>query len=207
MNFFIMRYLHLFFFIFSAVFHMAQAQTKSPSEKVVISSTKNKTLVRTNDKEEMLINVSEKDARKFKVNGFVRYSDFGAKGNGKTDDIEAISATHAFANKHRISVKADEGATYYISGKDLPAVIQTDTDFGNAAFIIDDKDVQNRNTPVFVVSSNLQPFRLEGISALKRNQEKTDVSLPGTCLVTVTTPERKSGGIERDTLRGRYADY
>jgi hypothetical protein len=184
-----MRYLHLFFLIFPAVFHMAQAQTKSLSEKVVISSTKNKTLVHTNDKQELLINVSKKDARKFNVKGFVRYSDFGARGNGKTDDIEAIAASHAYANQHRLSVKADEGATYYISGKNLPAVIQTDTDFGNAAFIIDDRDVQNRNAPVFVVSSNLQPFRLEGISALKRNQEKIDVSLPGTCLVTVTNAQ------------------
>ena len=81
--------------------------------------------------------------------GLVRYSDFGAKGDGKTDDIDAIAATHAFANQHGLLVKADEGATYYIGGKERTAVIRTDTDFGTAAFIIDDTEVQNRNCTCF----------------------------------------------------------
>ena len=131
------------------------------------------------------------DVRKFKANGLVRYSDFGARGDGKTDDIDAIAAAHAFANQHGLPVKADEGATYYIGGKNRTAVIRTDTDFGTAAFIIDDTDVQNRNAHVFLVSSSLQPFKPEGISSLKRNQEKIDVSLPGTCLVTVTNSNVK----------------
>jgi hypothetical protein len=51
-------------------------------------------------------------------------------GDRKTDDIDAIAATHAFANQQGLPVKAGEGATYYISGKDRTAFIQTDTDFG-----------------------------------------------------------------------------
>jgi hypothetical protein len=181
-----MKYILLFFFLFSIVFNVAQGQTKSLLENVVITSKKDKTQVRTNENGELLINVSKKDVLKFKANGLVRYSDFGARGDGKTDDIDAIAATHAFANQHGLPVKADEGATYYIGGKDRTAVIRTDTDFGTAAFIIDDTDVQNRRTHIFLVNSSLQPFKLEGISSLKRNQEKIDVSLPGTCLVTVT---------------------
>ena len=127
-----MKYMLLSFFVFSSMFTIAQGQTNSPLEN--------------------------KDLQKFKANGFVRYSDFGAKGDGKTDDIEAIAATHAFANHNGLSVKADEGATYYISGKDHTAVIMTDTDFGTAAFIIDDSDVQNRNAHVFLVSSDLHTF-------------------------------------------------
>jgi hypothetical protein len=138
---------------------------------------------------ELQENVSPKDLSIFKAVGFVRYSDFGALGDGKTDDTDAIAATHAFANKHDIRVKADEGATYYIGGKELTAVIQTDTDFGTAAFIIDDTEVQNRNASIFMVSSSLQPFKPDGITSLKRNQEKIDVSLPGTCLVTVTNSQ------------------
>lgn len=140
----------------------------------------------TNENGELLINVSPKDVLKFKTNGFVRYSDFGAKGDGKTDDIDAIAATHAFANQNGLLVKADEGATYYIGGTNRTAVIRTNTDFGTAAFIIDDTNVQNRNTNVFLVNSDQQSFKPEGISSLKRNQEKIDVSLPGTCLITVT---------------------
>jgi len=122
---------------------------------------------------------------------FVRYSDFGAKGDGKTDDMDAIVAAHVYANQERLPVKADNGATYYISGKNRTAVIRTDTDFGTAAFIIDDTDVENRNSQIFLVNSGLQSFRPEGLSSLKRNQKKIDISFPGTCLVTVTNSQVK----------------
>ena len=65
----------------------------------------------------------------------VRYSDFGAKGDGKTDDMEAIAAAHEFANLHGLKVKADEEFTYFIGGMDRTAIIQTDTDFGTASFL------------------------------------------------------------------------
>jgi hypothetical protein len=140
--------------------------------------------------------------------GVVRYGEFGAKGDGKTDDIDAIARAHAFANQHGLPVKADEDATYYIGGKNRTAVIQTDTDFGTAAFLIDDTDVQDRRAHVFLVSSNLQPRKLKGIASLKRNQEKIDNSLPGTCLVTVTNsrvrryirygPNRNEGAPQTD---------
>jgi hypothetical protein len=186
-----MKNMLLFFFWFSGVFSMVQAQTKNPSENVVITTEKDKTRVRSNENGELLVNVSPQDVLKFKTNGMVRYIDFGASGDGKTDDIDAIAAAHAFANQHGLPVKADEGAIYYIGGKNRTAVIRTDTDFGTAAFIIDDTDVQNRNANVFLVSSSLQTFKPEGISSLKRNQEKIDVSLPGTCLVTVTNSNVK----------------
>ncbi|MBE0655799.1 MAG: hypothetical protein IH594_18505, partial [Bacteroidales bacterium] len=181
-----MKNILLIFFVFSGVCSMAQDQTRNPLEDVVITSNKSKTRVQTNANGVLLINVSPKDILKFKDNELVRYSDFGARGDGKTDDIDAIAATHAFANQHGLSVKADEGATYYIGGKIRTAVIMTDTDFGTAAFIIDDSDVVNRNENVFLVSSSLKSFRPEGISSLKRNQEKINISMPGTCLITVT---------------------
>ena len=185
-----MKYMLLMFFLFSCVI-VAQGQTKMPSENVVITSENNKTQVRTNENGELLINVSQKDVLKFKANGLVRYSDFGARGDGKTDDIDAIAAAHAFANQHSLLVKADEGATYYIGGKERTAVIRTDTDFGTAAFIIDDTEVQNRSASIFMVSSSLRPFTLEGIATLKRNQEKINGSLPATCLITVTNSHIK----------------
>jgi len=185
-----MKYFLLLFFFFSCVF-VVRGQTESPLEDVVITSKKKKTQVRTNENGELQVNVSPKDVLKFKDIGLVRYSDFGTRGDGKTDDIDAIAAAHAFANQHGLLVKADEGATYYIGGKERTAVIRTDTDFGTAAFIIDDTEIQNRNASIFMVSSSLRPFKLEGISSLKRNQEKIDVSLPGTCLVTVTNSHVK----------------
>ncbi len=185
MKYLLLRNAAQLFFLLTCVM-VAQGQNKGSLEDVVITSKKKKTQVRTNENGELLVNVSPKDVQKFKTDGWVRYSDFGAKGDGKTDDIDAIAATHAFANQHDLLVKADEGATYYIGGKERTAVIQTDTDFGTAAFIIDDTEVENRNASVFMVSSSLQPFNLEGIASLKRNQEKIDTSLPGACLITVT---------------------
>ncbi len=170
----------------------SQAQTTgSPPENVSITYKKRKTRVRTDKDGALLINVSPKDTLHFRTNGWVRYSDFGARGNGKRDAIDAIAATHAYANQHGLPVKADEGATYYISGKERTAVIQTDTDFGTAAFLIDDTAVENRNAPVFRVSSTLRPFPLTGIASLKRHQAKIDVSLPQPCLISVTNDSVK----------------
>ncbi len=180
-----MKNIHLCFFALTFLV-LAQGQAQNLSEQVVITSNKTKTQVITRKNGKLFVNVSPRDILRFKANGVVHYSDLGAIGNGKADDINAIAATHAFANQYNLPVKADEGATYYIGGKERTAVIQTDTDFGTAAFIIDDTDVQNRNTSVFMVSSSLEPFNLEGIASLKRSQTKIDVSLPGPCLITVT---------------------
>ena len=205
-----MKYMLLFFLLLPGMFIIAQEQTKSPVENVVITSKKNNTRVRTNEYGELRINVSPKDFLRIKDNGMVRYSDFGARGDGKTDDIDAIAAAHAFANQYGLPVKADEEATYYIGGKNRTAVIRTDTDFGAAAFIIDDSDVQNRNTHVFLIGSSLKSYRPEGIASLKRNQEKIDILLPGTCFVTVTDshvkryvrfgPNQNSGSPQTDVF-------
>lgn len=185
-----MRYLLLFFYLIACVF-VTRGQAQSTTENVVILSNKKKTQVGIYENGELWVNVSPRDMQKFKTNGSVRYSDFGAKGDGKTDDIDAIAATHAFANQHDLMVKADEGATYYIGGKERTAIIWTDTDFGTAAFIIDDKEVQNRDAPVFKISSSLKPSKLVTPSSLKRNQEKLELSLPGTSLITVTNSNAK----------------
>lgn len=181
-----MKNILLLFILISSVISIALGQPKSQTDNAVITSTEDKTVVSSNENGELLINVTPGDVLEFKTNGVVRYSDFGAKGNSKTDDMDAIAAAHAFANANGLLVKADEGATYYIGGKNRTAVIRTDTDFGTSAFIIDDTDVQNRNAPVFLVNSGNQSFKPEGISSLKRNQERIDISFPGTCLVTVT---------------------
>ena len=176
-NSFAVQYMLLFFFLFSSLIILAKCNPEGSFEKTHVSANENGNLV---------IKVSEEDMARFKSDGFVRYSDFGAKGDGKTDDIDFIAAAHEIANQQGFSVKADDAATYYISGKNRTAIIETDTDFGTAAFIIDDTDVQNRNASVFMVSSNQQAFELEGVSSLKRNQQKIDVSLPENCLISVT---------------------
>lgn len=123
----------------------------------------------------------------------VRYSEYGATGNGVTDDFDAICKTHAAANKAGWKVCADPGATYYIGVTNQTASIQTDTDWKDARFIIDDSkvDVENRNRPIFHISSQLPSVRITHVKTLRKNQEHLDLSLPHDSFVSVTDPKRK----------------
>jgi hypothetical protein len=169
-----------------------QGQDKTSTENgITVTSNDQKTSVIINDKGELQVNVSPKDVAQFKAAKTVTYSDFGAKGDGKTDDIDAIAATHAFANMHGLKVKTTPGATYYISGKNRTAIIKTDTDFGTANFMIDDTGVENRSAAVFMIGSSQKPFKLPNISSLKRNQKEIDAPLPGPCLISVTNSNVK----------------
>lgn len=116
----------------------------------------------------------------------VRYEDFGAVGDGKTDDFDPIVRAHALANEQGRPVRAKDGATYYIGGADRTAIIQTDTDFGEAEFIIDDRRLENIKAHVFEVRSSLEPIEPAGMTSLTRNQPRVDMDLPGDCLVVVT---------------------
>jgi len=93
----------------------------------------------------------------------LRYSEFGAKGDGKTDDFVAIAQTHSAANIKGVKVMADEGATYYIGNSSHGKTIQarTDVDWGNAKFIVDDSEITphsgNRGYRLFEFSSSNQP--------------------------------------------------
>ena len=170
---------------------VATAQNKSAEDqKISITFKEGKTEV-INRNGVISVNVSPLDAKKIKAAGFIRYSDFGAKADGKTDDIDVIAATHAYANQQNIKVKADANATYYIGGQQRTAIIKTDTDFGNATFIIDDTDVENSNAAVFMVSSDLKSFKLNDITSLAKNQTKIAASLPSSCLISVTNSNVK----------------
>ena len=178
-------------FVFSTCMVLAWGQGKLPKENVLISTDNKPTSVSIGEKKELLVNISPTDLQQFIKRGWVQYSEFGAKGDGKTDDIDFIAGTHAAANQYGLSVKANEGATYYISGKERTAIIRTNTDFGTAAFIIDDTEVEKNTAPVFTVSSSLQPIKLANIASLNRNQQKIEQSLPSACLITVTNSKVK----------------
>ncbi len=72
---------------------------------------------------------------------FVKYSDFGAKGDGITCDFFAIRAAHEYANSCGAKVLGSAGDVYYISPENFeePILINTDVDFCGASFIIDDR--------------------------------------------------------------------
>ena len=119
------------------------------------------------------------------------YSQFGAAGDGVTDDFDAIIRTHEQANQSGSKVCADSNAAYYIGGADKTAIIQTETDWNTARFIIDDRNVQNIRSNVFCISPNLPPIPLHEISQLKKGQQKLDVCLPNRSLILATDENTK----------------
>ena len=78
---------------------------------------------------------------------YVTYEDFGAVGDGKTEDFGAIYKTHEYANEYGLTVKGTPGKTYYIKDTTLGtdevfvAKIKTNVDWCGANFIIDDTDL------------------------------------------------------------------
>lgn len=121
----------------------------------------------------------------------VHYQDFGAKGDGKTDDLDAIIQAHAYANANHLPVRGDDNATYYIGGQDKTVIIQTDTDFGQAKFIIDDTAVANRNTHLFEVRSLIQPIQPKGLTRFKKDQPQIDLKLDQGAVVIATDKNTK----------------
>ena len=121
----------------------------------------------------------------------VRYSDFGAVGDGVTDDQKAIKMAHAIANARNLPVRADEGMTYYIDAANASdaIIIQTDTDWTGASFILDDRDINYdghwaQNVPVFSVEPNLSRLNLD-IDALSVGDTNIGAAPGQNCLVYV----------------------
>ncbi|MCL2058533.1 MAG: hypothetical protein FWH01_05670 [Oscillospiraceae bacterium] len=107
-------------------------------------------------------------------NSYVRYEDFGAAGDGRTDDFHAIQKAHAYANERCLTVKANPAKTYYIGFSPEPAVIMTDTDWGGARFIVDDTCVpaEQRGVDVFEVKSRMTPFEMEAPAGIRKGQRR-----------------------------------
>lgn len=132
----------------------------------------------------------------------VTYEEFGAVGDGVTDDMSAIQKAHEHANKEGLPVHSKPGAIYHLGQKALTAVIQTDTDWGTSHFIIDDsKGVEKSNRSIFEVRSSLKSIPLK-IDRLKRGQTKLNVQVPTDVLVYVENSKKKlfirTGGNQND---------
>lgn len=117
---------------------------------------------------------------------YAAYEDFGAAGDGVTDDFEAIIKTHEFANSNGLPVLAREGAQYYIGGADTSAVIKTDTDWSTARFIIDDTNIVSRGSWIFKVSAAKSAVSLTGqITALPKSADNLGMTLESDSVVVL----------------------
>ena len=127
------------------------------------------------DGENLLIECAHDNALEVGINGFIKsvidtagkevnlngtvyakdisvlyYEDFGAVGDGKTNDFKAMYDAHVCANEGGQTVKGTPGATYYIKDTRIPYAggvtvvtipIRTNTDWQGAKIIIDDSEV------------------------------------------------------------------
>ena len=106
------------------------------------------------------------------MQSFVRYKDFGAVGDGVTNDFFAIKAAHEYANEKGLPVVAEAGKCYLIGNMELGGIaetiaIKTDTDWRGCIFIFDDRDIAWRKEPrgnhdvyIFTVESDYPEVHL-----------------------------------------------
>lgn len=100
---------------------------------------------------------------------FVYYKDFGAVGDGITNDFAAIAKAHEYANKggHK-KIVAESGKTYYLDKTAYNIYIKCDVDWTGAKFIIDDSTILSsdtvKNYDVFYINSS---YSVSSFSASK----------------------------------------
>ena len=138
----------------------------------------------------------------------VTYEQFGAKGDGVSDDRAAIVAAHEAANARGASVRAGDGKTYYVAGDEGTAIVKTDVDFGTARIVIDDSRAKKINLPLFKVVPSAEKIKVTGVSGLKRDQSNLGVRLPAKCFVQLRNdkvrryirfgPNRNDGTAQRE---------
>ena len=114
----------------------------------------------------------------------IYYEEFGAVGDGKTDDFEAIKAAHEYANENGHKVKAKSGATYYIKNMATRSIyIKTSVDFAGASFIIDDTEVSKINGDgiadwdIFYVKPDNDNFKLDSKNEYIKKLNEKDVAI------------------------------
>lgn len=84
-------------------------------------------------------------------NGEVCYNQFGAHGDGQTEDRNYLNNTHIFANEHGYKVLGYPESIYYVGRQfNSRIVVRTSCDWRGAHFIIDDRTVATSSRGVWL---------------------------------------------------------
>lgn len=121
----------------------------------------------------------------------VRYEDFGAIGDGITNDFAAMRAAHAYANERGLKVVAECGKTYLIekSGTDS-IIIKTDTVWQGATVVVDDRNIFPDD-----------PERMVNVIIVESDYKKITHSEDSELVKSINA----GGGIKTDTKKIPYA--
>ena len=158
----------------------------------------------------------------------IYYDDFGAVGDGRTNDYEAIYNAHVKANESGQTVMATAGKTYYlespvINGTPTAIPVMTNTDWKGAKFIIDDRKISQDNdtkkwsVPLFSIEQNVEPRTFYATNAkdsvylkaildagLGKNTKKIDLGDDFRCEVMIITANSSHKVYRRRGYAGGY---
>jgi len=133
----------------------------------------------------------------------IYYKDFGAVGDGETDDFFAIQRAHEYANLWGHTVNSDGPDSVYYIGKGNGSSyisIKTDTYWHSCKFIFDDSKIlpadAERSTPIFVLSPDKSSYRvpLTSLSVTSLSESDTTIGdwVPGRrVLVKITNSAQR----------------
>ena len=128
----------------------------------------------------------------------VTYEDYGAVGDGVTDDSDAIRAAHEAANECGLPVLGRSDATYYIGAINKTIRIQTDTDWNGASFVFDDHTIRwddstLRGIHVFTVAADQGSKKVtipEGYT-LSKGQTNVGMTFDAPCMLKIVNSNDK----------------
>lgn len=115
------------------------------------------------------------------------YSDFDVVQSDSVCCREQIYDVHKTANEKGYKVFADYGAKYYIASVGRSVIIDTDVEWGNAQFTIDDSQVtpDKRGNWIFTLLENVNEiYQINTIKTLDRSMTNLGVTFPKSSIVT-----------------------
>lgn len=131
----------------------------------------------------------------------IRYEDYGAVGDGVTDDSDAIRTAHSVANDLGLPVEGKANATYYIGVISQTIVVKTDTNWNGANFIFDDHqirwdDTRLRNIQVFTVAPDVAaktvaPSLHMVNNGLSKGQTNIGMTFSEPCMIRIENSNEK----------------
>lgn len=116
----------------------------------------------------------------------VFYSDHNVTQSNGVCCREQLYDVHAYANEKGYKVFADYGAKYYIASVGKSVIIDTDVEWGNAQFTIDDSQVtpDKRGNWIFTLLERTDSYKIDSIKTLTRDMTNLGVTFPESSIVT-----------------------